>query len=161
VQGAGDVITARGNVRTILFNTTAGPGGEARKTPMKSRSEQLVARKNDRRIDLSGSVQIDDDQRQMTSENATLFFDANKKIDHVEAENKIVLIEQPTQRRATGDKATYLVTKKMIYLHGSPATVTSPTGTFSGQNISMDLAHNKVEVLSPTAPTKGTYKQTP
>lgn len=162
VQGAGEVITARGNVRTILFNTTANPAADAKKTPMKSRSEQLIARKNDRRIDLGGNVQIDDEQRQMTSENASLFFDASKKLERVEAENKIVLIERPTQRKATGDKATYLVAKKMIYLHGSPATFASPNGSgFSSQNIAMDLAHNKVEAMGDTAPTKGTYKQTP
>jgi LPS export ABC transporter protein LptC/lipopolysaccharide transport protein LptA len=161
VQGAGETITARGNVRTILFNTSGNPAAEARKVPMRSRSEQLVAHKNDRRVDLSGNVQIDDEQRQMTSENASMFFDANKKIERIEAENKIVLYEQPTQRKATGDKAQYMVAKRMIYLHGSPSTVTSPSGTFSGQDISMDLVHNKVEVLSPTAPTKGTYKQTP
>lgn len=160
VQGAGDTITARGNVRTILFNTSGNAAAEPRKVPMKSRSEQLVAHKNDRRIDLSGNVQIDDEQRQLTSENASLFFDASKKVDHVDATNKVVLNEAPTQRKATGDKATYLVTKKMIYLHGTPATVVSPTGTLNGENISFDLVHNKVEVLSPTAPTKGTYKQT-
>jgi LPS export ABC transporter protein LptC len=160
VQGAGDVITARGNVRTILFNT-GNPGAEPRKTPMKSRSEQLVARKTDRRIDLGGNVQIDDEQRQLTSESAVMFFDANKKIDHIEAENKVVLNEPPVQRKATGDKATYQVAKKMVYLHGSPATVTSPNGSYSGQNISMDLAHNKVVVENPTSPAKGTYKQQP
>ncbi len=162
VQGAGDVITARGNVRTLLFNTSGSPAAEARKVPMKSRSEQLVARKAERRIDLSGTVQIDDDQRQLTSDNASMFFDTNKKIERVEAENKIVLTEQPTQRKATGDKAKYLVQTKMVYLHGSPAVVSQPNGnTFRGEDISMDLAHNKVVVLSPTQPTTGTYKQTP
>src|SRR5207244_12650285 len=113
------------------------PAAEARKVPMRSRSEQLVAHKNDRRVDLSGNVQIDDEQRQMTSENASMFFDANKKVERVEAENKIVLNERPTQRKATGDKATYLVSKRMIYLHGSPATVTSVNGTTSAQNFVM------------------------
>jgi len=161
VQGAGDSITARGNVRTLLFNTSGNPAAEARKVPMKSRSEQLVARKNERRIDLTGSVQIDDEQRNMTSDAASMFFDANKKIERVEAENKVVLIEQPAQRKFTGDKATYLVTKKMVYMHGSPATVTAPNGTFTGQNIEIDLAHNKFKVLEGTTPTRGTYKQTP
>jgi lipopolysaccharide export system protein LptA len=161
VQGAGDSITARGNVRTLLFNTTSNPAVEARKVPMKSRSEQLVARKNDRRIDLSGSVQIDDEQRQMTAEGASMFFDANKKIERVEAEKKVVLTEQPAQRKFTGDKATYLVTKRMVYMNGSPATVTSPSGSFTGQNIEIDLAQNKFKVLEGTTPTRGTYKQTP
>jgi LPS export ABC transporter protein LptC/lipopolysaccharide transport protein LptA len=160
VQGAGDVITARGNVRTLLFNTNSNPAAQPRTIPMKSRSDQMIARKNDRRIDLSGNVEIDDEARQMTAENATLYFDANKKVDHVDAEGKIVLIEQPTQRRATGDKATYLVQKKMIYLHGNPATVTAPNGSTTGQNITMDIGHNKVFVENPTAPAKGTYKQT-
>ena len=75
------------------------------------------------------------------------------------AVNKVVLLEKPTQRKAVGDKATYLIAKKMVYMHGSPATITSPTGTFSGENLSLDLVRNKVEVLSPTTPTKGTYKE--
>src|SRR5258708_29142325 len=49
-----------------------------------------------------------DDQRTMTSEKASFYFDANRKMDHVEAEQKVVLIEQPTGRKGTGDKATYL-----------------------------------------------------
>ena len=44
----------------------------------------------------------------------------------------------------------------MVYLHGSPATVTQPNGnTFSGEEIAMDLAHNKVEVMSPTPADHG------
>jgi hypothetical protein len=46
----------------------------------------------------------------------------------------------------------------MIYVSGSPATVVAPTGTLSGEQIAIDLARNKVEVMSPTGQTKGTYK---
>ena len=155
VQGAGDSITARGNVRTFLYNTSSNFAAEARKTPMKSRSEQLIARKTDRRIDLSGSVQIDDEQRHLASERASLFFDPNKRVERVEAEGKVVLTEEPTQRKAAGDKATYLVTKRLVYIYGSPATVTAPNETISGLQISIDLARNKVEVISPS----GTHKQ--
>ncbi len=162
VQGAGETITARGNVRTILFNTSSSPAAEARKLPMTSRSETLMAHKTERRIDLSGSVQVEDDQqRKMTAENASMFFDVNKHLERVEAENKVVLFDQTTQRKATGDKGTYLVAKKLVYMHGSPATIASPSGSFSGENLALDLVRNKVEVVSPTTPTKGTYKQTP
>lgn len=165
VQGAGEMITARGNVRTFLYNaattatTATAATAEARKTPMTSKSEQLIARKNERRIDLEGSVQITDDQRQLNSEKASFFFDAAHQIEKVQSETKVVLLEGATQRKATGDKATYLVGQRMVYVDGAPATVTTPTGTMSGQQISLDLARNKVDIVSPTGPTKATHKQ--
>jgi lipopolysaccharide export system protein LptA len=159
VQGAGDQITARGNVRTLLYNTSTNAAAEARKVPMQSTSDVLVARKADRRIDLNGSVQIDDGEgRHFSSEHASFFFDANKKMDHVEALEKVVMVEKATMRRGTGDKATYNVAQRMVYLIGNPAIVTAPTGSLPGQTISIDLERNKVDVLKPM---QGTYKQQP
>jgi len=159
VLGQGDQVTARGDVRTILYNTSQS--GEPRKTPMLSRSDTLVAHKNERRVELLGNVKIDDETRHMTGEKAVLFFDANKKIEHIEAEQKIVLTDTSTGRKATGDKAKYLVARKMVYVDGNPATATAPNGTLSAQQIAIDLVRNKVEVVSPTAPTQGTYKPQP
>jgi lipopolysaccharide transport protein LptA len=159
VQGQGDQVTARGNVRTILYNTSAG--GEARKTPMVSRSDTLVAHKNERRIELMGNVKIDDETRHMTGEKATFFFDAAKKMEHIEAEQKVVLTDTATGRRSTGDKAVYFVNRRMVYVSGSPATATAPNGSLQAQQIAIDLARNKVEVVSPTSPTQGTYKPQP
>lgn len=157
VQGMGDQISARGNVRTFLYNTSSG--GEQRKTPMLSRSDHLAAHKNDHRVELLGNVKIDDEQRHMTAEKATFYFDTNRKLEKIEAENKVVLLEQPAARKGTGDKATYLVTRRMIYVSGSPATVSGPNGSVSGEQIAIDLTRNKVEIMSPTSATRGTYKQ--
>jgi lipopolysaccharide export system protein LptA len=159
VQGQGDQVTARGAVRTILYNTTSS--GEARKTPMLSHSDTLVAHKNERRIELQGNVKIDDETRHMTGEKATFFFDAAKKLEHIEAEQKIVLTDTSTGRKATGDKATYYVSSRLVYVNGNPATATAPNGTLQAQNIKLDLARNKVDVVSPTSPTQGTYKPQP
>jgi lipopolysaccharide transport protein LptA len=156
VQGMGDQIAARGNIRTFLYNTTAT---DPRKTPVVSRSDHLVAHKNDRRLELLGNVKIDDDQRHLTAEKATFYFDANRKLDKIEAENKVVLVEQPAARKGTGDKATYLVNRRMIYVSGSPATVSGPNGNVTGEQIAIDLARNKVEIMSPGSETRGTYKQ--
>ncbi len=154
VTGAGDSLLARGNVRTILYNT----GAEARKTPINSKSDQLLAKKNDRRIDLTGNVRVDDEERTMTSDRAVLLLDANKKVDRVESEGKVSLVDKPGNRKGSGDKMVYLVPKKMIYVSGAPATVTAPTGSLSGDQIAIDLARNKVEVMSANGQTKGTYK---
>ncbi|MBV9185937.1 MAG: hypothetical protein JO093_09950, partial [Acidobacteria bacterium] len=157
VRGAGDQISARGNVRMTLYNTGAD---NQRKTPVLSSSDALLAHKNDRKIDLTGNVKIDDEQRHLTAEHATLFFDANRKAERIEAEQKVVLLEQqPTARKGTGEKATYLVAKRLIYLNGSPATVTDARGTMTAENFAIDLAKNKVDVMSSSAPTQGTYKQ--
>ena len=75
------------------------------------------------------------------------------------AGQKIVLIDQLNNRKATGDKAVYYVTKKMCDITGSPAVVTSPNGSTTGQHFAIDMVHNKVDILSPTSGTVGTYKQ--
>jgi LPS export ABC transporter protein LptC len=162
VQGAGEQVTARGNVRTLLYNTSVNATPEQRKVPMQSTSDVLIAHKNDRRIDLNGNVQIDDgEQRHLSSEHASFFFDANKKLDHIEAQEKVVLVDKSTGRRGTGDRVTYNTGRRMIYLTGSPATVSGPTGSNSGEMMAFDLVRNKVEVVSPKTPMQGTYKQPP
>ncbi len=155
VQGNGDVITARTNVRTVLYNA----GTENRKVPVLSKSDQLVARRNERRIELTGHVEIDDDTRTLTSEQATFFFDANRKIERVEAQTNVVVVDKPANRKITGDKATYYLARKMVYVDGSPATATDPKGNISGQQIKLDLARNHLEIVSPTKPTELNYKQ--
>jgi lipopolysaccharide export system protein LptA len=156
VQGAGDQITARGSVRTTLYNTGST---EVRKTPLLARGDTLNARKNDRRIELQGNVVIDDELRHMSGEHAVFLFDANRKIDRVDVDTKIVLLDPPTNRKVTGDRARYMVSKHVVYIWGSPAVVTAPTGSTSGQEFLIDLLRNHVDSLSPTIETTGTFKQ--
>ncbi len=154
VQGAGEMLIARGGVRAMLYNAS----GESRKVPVQVTSDQLQAKKGDRRIDLLGHVKIDDDDRTVTAEKAAFFLDVNRRVERIEAEKNVVVVERAMSRRGTGDKATYNVAKKMIYVIGSPASVTAPTGNLSGQQIAIDLNRNKVQIVSPTATTQGTYK---
>jgi lipopolysaccharide transport protein LptA len=154
VLGNGDQITARGGVRTLLYNA----GAETRKTPIFSRGDNMVAHKNERKIELLGNVQIDDDTRTLNADHASFFFDANKKMERVETETKVVLVEKAGGRRGTGDRAVYELQKKMIYLWGNPAKVTDPKGSFTGQKLAFDLTRNKVDVISPTSQTEGSYK---
>lgn len=156
VQGAGNTITAKGGVRAVLYDT-----GEHRKIPMTMRSEQLIARKPERRMELTGGVKIDDELRTMSGERAFFFFDANRKLERVETEQKVNVVEKATGRSGSGDKATYLVARKMVYVSGSPATVKGPQGNLNGQQIAMDLGRNRVEIVSPTSQTQGVYKQAP
>src|SRR5258706_9332491 len=153
VQGAGDQVTARGNVRTLLYNTSTNATAEQRKVPMQSKSDVLIAHKGDRAIELNGNVQIaDGEQRHLSSERASFFFDANKKMDHIEAQEEVVLVEKATGRRGTGDRATYNVGRRMVYLTGAPATVTAPNGNHSGVLIAMDLGRNKGDIIRPKTP---------
>ena len=46
----------------------------------------------------------------------------------IEAENHVNVAESTTMRKGTGDKAVYHVDKKMIYVNGSPATMSDPSG---------------------------------
>ncbi|HEX8252293.1 MAG TPA: LptA/OstA family protein, partial [Thermoanaerobaculia bacterium] len=155
VQGSGDSITARGNVRTLLYNTSPDA---ARKTPMQSTSDQLVARRNDRRVELTGKVSIVDETRNLKSDKATLFLDQNRKVERMEAETDVNMAESGTGRKGTGDKAIYHVEKKMIYVFGKPAVITDPKGNLSGQQIVFDIARDRVQVMSSDGKTKGTYK---
>jgi lipopolysaccharide transport protein LptA len=122
---------------------------------VQSTSDQLIARKNDRRVDLVGNVSIVDTPRTLKSEKAAFYFDANRKIDRIEAETNVNVAETTTARKGTGDKAIYHVEKKMIYVHGSPATMSDPSGTIAGQQIVFDLTRNRVQVVGEP---KGTYK---
>jgi lipopolysaccharide export system protein LptA len=162
VQGAGDQVTARGNVRTLLYNTSANATAEQRKVPMQSKSDVLIAHKGDKRIDLNGNVQIDDgEQRHLSSEHASFFFDANKKLDHIEAQEKVVLVDKAANRHGTGDRVTYNVGRRMVYLTGAPATVSDQQGEHNAEMMAIDLARNKVDFLSPKSTMQGTYKPKP
>ncbi|HUJ14395.1 MAG TPA: LPS export ABC transporter periplasmic protein LptC [Thermoanaerobaculia bacterium] len=151
VHGMGDEIDARGHVRTTLYNTNTG---EPRKTPMFANGDSLGAHKAERRIDLLGNVTIDDDTRHMSADKASFFFDANRKMERVEAQDKVTFSDTSTGRKGSGNRATYFVDKRLIFLYGSPATVSDPKGSTSGDQFAIDLARNKVE----SSQTKGTYK---
>lgn len=155
VQGSGDSIIARGNVRTLLYNTAAG---SARKTPMQANSDQLIARRTEQRVELLGNVAIVDETRNLKSEKATLFLDDKRKVERMEAENSVVMSESSTGRRGTGERAMYDVEKKMIYVFGKPATISDPKGNVAGQQIVFDIAKDRVQVLSSDGKTEGTYK---
>jgi lipopolysaccharide transport protein LptA len=158
VQGDGNLITAKGNVKTVLYSQPT-PTAPAQKTaPMVATADQLVAKRADRRIDYLGNVTIYDDTRTLKSGQAAFFFDANRKIDRIETDKNVVVNERPTARSGSGNKATYHVNRKMIYVFGTPATLTDPQGSISGEQIVFDLARNKVEVLNETGQAKSTYK---
>ena len=152
--GSGDSVTARGNVRTTLYNTSA----DARKAPIKSFSEQLIARRNEKRIELLGKVTMVDETRTLKSEKANIFLDDNRKIQRMEAETNVSVVDTATGRKGNGNKIIYQVDKKMIYMFGKPATLTDLKGGLSGEQIVFDLTRDRVNVLSPEMQTKGTYK---
>lgn len=155
VQGNGENVTARGNVRSLLYNTSS----EVRKVPLQSFSEQLIARRNDRRVELLGKVTLIDETRTLKAEKATLFLDENRKIQRMESETAVTVAEASSGRKGSGDKVVYQVDKKMIYLYGKPAKISDKSGDLAGEQIVFDLTRDRVNVLSPTGQTKGTYKQ--
>jgi len=154
VEGSGDQISARGEVKTLLYNAA----GDGRKTPVKTRSDQMSARKAARKIDLTGNVTIEDGSRILASERATVFLDAGRKIERVEAETKVVLSEKATGRTGSGDKAVYQLARRLLVLTGHPAEVSDPNGKVRGEQIVFDLARNKVDVVSGASPNEASYK---
>lgn len=156
VQGDGSIITAKGGVKTVLYNQPSAPGQAP--TPVTAKSDQLIAKRIDRRVDYVGNVVIEDETRTLRAGQSAFFFDANRKIERIEAENNVVVRERPTSRSGSGNKATYHVNRKMIYVLGSPATLTDPQGSVNGQQIVFDLNRNKVHVVNEEGQAKGTYK---
>lgn len=156
VQGNGDAVVARGNVRTMLYNTGADPA--ARKTPMQTSSEQLIARRTERRIELVGKVSVQDETRNLKAEKATLFLDENRKVQRMEADTNVLMSESASGRKGSGNRAIYHVDKKLIYVYGKPATISDPKGNLAGEEIVFDLARDRVQILSADGQTKGTYK---
>lgn len=154
VQGNGEIVTARGNVRSLLFNTSP----EARKTPVQSRSEQIVARRGDRKIEMLGNVRIQDETRILDAARATFFFDEARKLQRIESEEKVAVVENATGRKGSGNKAVYQVDRRMIYMFGAPARVSDRNGELTGEEIVFDLARDRVRVNSKDEKTKGTYR---
>ncbi|HXI12452.1 MAG TPA: LptA/OstA family protein [Thermoanaerobaculia bacterium] len=154
VTGAGDQIEARGGVRALLYNAP----GEARKAPLTARGDQLSGRKLSRKLELSGAVRVEDGSRVLSSDRATFFFDATRKIERVEAESKVVMTEAVTKRKGSGEKAVYQIAKKFLTLTGSPAEMSDPQGNVRGQQILFDLAKNKVDVISGGSPNEASYR---
>lgn len=144
ITGAGESIQATGNVRMTLHNTKA----PARKVPLAARSERLVARKDSRQVELEGQVVFEDEGRKLTADKAVIYLDATQKIERVEATGNVVLVEAATGRKATGSKAVYRLTQRMIHLDGSPAVLDDQRGTVKGTRIVFDLAKNRVDVAS-------------
>ncbi|MGA7616589.1 MAG: LptA/OstA family protein [Thermoanaerobaculia bacterium] len=155
LTGGGDELQARGNVRTVLYNAGTGEPSAA---PVTTRSNTMVARKADQKIDLQGQVTIDDGLRRMTADRASFFLGADRKLQRIEANANLTMVERATNRKAAGDRAVYRLDQKKVMLYGSPAEITDPEGTVKGAEIILDLVSNKVEVASGEKPTEATYK---
>jgi LPS export ABC transporter protein LptC len=155
IVDSGASLTASGGVRTsVVQDATSGGSGGA---TLITRSSELVALKDARRIDLNGKVKIDDQTRSLSSEKATIFFDEQQRIDRLVADRGLTFTESQTGRQGSGDKVTYRLLEKTILLEGSPATVRDPKGSIRGKQISFDLARNRMSVISGESLTETTY----
>jgi lipopolysaccharide transport protein LptA len=155
VQGNGELITARGNVKTLLHNTSEA---ERRKTPLQATTNQLMARRGEQKIEMTGNVAIRDESRTLDAEKATFFFDQARKLDRVEVDGNVALAEGVSGRKGNGERAVYQAQKEVIHMFGSPAKISDPAGWVSGQQIVFDLARDRVQVVSDEGKTTGTYK---
>lgn len=148
VTGAGDSIEAKTNVRAVLYNTKGG-----RTKPMIARSDTLTARKLERRIDMDGNVKIEDETRVLTSDKASFYFDATRKLERIEAQSNLTMVDSASGRRVSGTKAVYQLAEKMVYLNGTPAEVVETRGTIKATQIVVDIARDKVNTIGPAETT--------
>jgi lipopolysaccharide transport protein LptA len=152
IGSAGETILARGNVRSILANT-----GEKQSQPVKSRSGRLLAKRAERRLELSDDVEIDSEGRRLTSDRAIFSFDAAQQLEKVEAVGNVRLKESATGRSGSGTRATYTIDAETILLEGSPAEMQEARGGIKGSQIIFDMKRNRVDVLQGDSPTEATY----
>ncbi len=152
IGSGGQTINAKGNVRTILYNT-AEPGGE----PVKSRSERLEARRADQKIELLDKVVIESENRTLTGDRAIFTFNSDQELETVESIGNLTLREIGSGRTGSGDRAVYRVAEETVLLEGSPAEIREPRGTIKGQKIVLDMKRNRVDVLQGDSPTEATY----
>ena len=148
--GKGETLQARGGVRATLLDRRAE---KSSKTPVQIRAETLFGRKSARKVDLTGSVKIEDELRRLESDTATIFLGANQKIERIEALRKLIVTEIGTGRKGTGEKAVYNLAERTILVDGTPAILTEPRGSLQGNQIVFDLNRNKVDVRGPTQTT--------
>ncbi len=153
VQGAGDLLQAKNDVKAVLYN--AGPEGST--APVIASMDVLTAKKQERTAELSGKVRIDELTRTLMADRASLFFTAERKIERVEAYDKVRVEERETGRQGSGEKATYQMATRMLLLDGSPAELTDPRGTIKGEQIVFDIARNQVNIRSGTTASESTY----
>lgn len=155
IANGGESLVATGGVRSVLNNVKAAAAGKP--STVLASSNELTARRAERRVDLSGSVNVTESGRILQSDKATLFLDAKQKLDRVEASGKVTINEPATKRKGAAEKATYRLARKNVTLLGSPAEITDPRGTVKGTEILIDLEKNKVSVISGATPTEATY----
>lgn len=154
IEQGGETLTARGNVRAVLYNARErGEGG-----PVKANAATLVARRADRKTELDGDVRIDDQGRVLKAGHATFQFDAQQQLELVEAKGGVDVTERATGRHGVGTRLVYRVPKKTMVLEGSPATVSDKQGTVKGAEIVFDLARNRVDVVGGDSQTESTYR---
>ncbi|MGH9458760.1 MAG: LptA/OstA family protein [Thermoanaerobaculia bacterium] len=150
----GETLTARGEVRAVLYNARDRESG----APIKASGDTLTVDRSERRAQLEGSVRIEDQGRVLTAERATFVFDAQQELERVVAEEDVEVVERAAKRTGSGDRVVYHVPKRTIHLEGSPATVSDPQGTVKGKEIVFDMARNRVEVLRGEGQTEATYR---
>lgn len=153
LTGRGEAMQARGGVRMILYNAQ----GETPKVPVLARSQALAATKAERRLELDGKVAIDDAGRSLTADHASLFFDAARKLERIEARDNVQLVDAATHRKGSGTTGVYELKQRTVQITGSPAVMSEPRGSIKGEQILLDLARNKVDVVSGEKPTEATY----
>lgn len=156
ITSNGEIIHAKGRVRTILHNT-----GQAADQPVKSRSERMEARRADNRIELFDDVVVENAGRSLMADRALFIFGSNQELERVEAIGHLKLTEPANGRSGSGEKATFEVASETILIEGSPAEMREPRGTIRGTQIVLDMKRNRVDVLRGDSPTEATYNAEP
>ncbi|MBW3671745.1 MAG: hypothetical protein KY432_08760, partial [Acidobacteria bacterium] len=149
---SGQTISAKGEVRTILYNTT-----EAEGEPVKSKSERLEARRAEQKIELIDNVVVESEGRTLSSDKAIFIFNDAQELERIEAIGSLELKEIATGRTGSGERATYRVTEETMLLEGSPAEIQEPRGKIRGEQIVLDMKNNRVDVRRGDSPTEATY----
>ena len=150
----GNSVSARGEVRCVLYNTS----DEKRTEPVGTKSDRLAWNRSDNRLKLSGEVTIEDAGRILESTDAVFVFNESQDLERVEAANGVQLTEEKSGRSGVAENAVYYVSDRRIVLEGSPASISDAQGTIRGAQIVFDVERNRVDVTSGEGQTDATYQ---
>ena len=154
IEQGGETLTARGDVRALLYNAREREA----KAPVRANADTLVARRSDRKMELDGTVRMEDQGRVVKTAHAVFQFDAQQQLEQVDATGGVELDEALTKRHGVGTKLVYRIPKRTMILQGNPATVTDPRGSVKAAEFVFDLARNRVDVAGGETQTESTYR---
>ncbi|KAB2968487.1 MAG: hypothetical protein F9K18_02790 [Thermoanaerobaculia bacterium] len=142
---ADGIVVAEGSVRS-LWEDRSGPSGPVATTVSSSR---LTYRRDARRVEYEGDVQVRQEQRAMSCAKLTVELDDEQRARKMIASGVVRIVDQAAGRTVTGDEAAHDLAARTVLVEGAPVVLTETGGaTVRGRRLLYDLAAGTARVLA-------------